>query len=362
MPPKKNSVSRHKPKTARREMSDVEKGMIIAFFHIFEKISVVATLVNRPWSTVRNFLARACDRGHIENAPRSGRPVILNQRERRAIIRAATKDRSMTRLELRNRHAPHVSVHTIDRVLREANIKKWLAQTRPRLTAAHAKKRLDWALARKNWTAEDFEGILYSDECTIRKSANPAQIWVFRTPEEKWLADCIKPRGNTNEIGLMVWGCFWRGRRGPLVPILESKVDRWVYIALLDRHLPPVMQEIAREVGDPLFQQDNARVHTAKDTRQWFADNAIDLEDHPPLSPDLNPIEHSWVELKRRLYLQYPDILDTRGGPDRIRQRLAVVLPLVWATIPDSFFEKLWRSMPSRVAAVIDAKGWYTRY
>jgi len=129
----------------------------------------------------------------------------------------------MTRLELRNRHAPHVSVRTIDQVQREANIKKWLAQTRPRLTAAHARKRLDWALARKNWTAEDFEGILYSDACTVRKSTNPAQKSGFHIPQEKWLADCIKPQGNTNEIGLMVWGCFWRGRRGPLVPILESK-------------------------------------------------------------------------------------------------------------------------------------------
>jgi len=47
MPPKRNSVSPHKPQTARREMTHVEKGMIIAFFQIFEKISVVANLVNR---------------------------------------------------------------------------------------------------------------------------------------------------------------------------------------------------------------------------------------------------------------------------------------------------------------------------
>ena len=113
---------------------------------------------------------------------------------------------------------------------------------------------------------------------------------------------------------------------------------------------------------DSLFQQDNTRVHTAKDTREWFADNAIDLEDHPPLSPDLNLIEHAWVELKRQLCIQYRDILYTRWEPDRIRARLVEVLPLVWVTTPYSFFEKLWRSMPSQIAAVIDAKGWYTRY
>ena len=72
----------------------------------------------------------------------------------------------------------------------------------------------------------------------------------FRTPEEKWLADCIKPRAKANEVGLIVWRCFWYDRWGPLVPILESKVDPWVFIALMDRHLPPVMQQIADEVGD----------------------------------------------------------------------------------------------------------------
>jgi len=79
------------------------------------------------------------------------------------------------RLELRYRHAPHVSIQTINRVLLQANIKKWRAQTRPRFTAAHAKKRLNWAVAYKDWSVEDFQNILYSDEYTVRKAANPAQ-------------------------------------------------------------------------------------------------------------------------------------------------------------------------------------------
>lgn len=48
--------------------------------------------------------------------------------------------------------------------------------------------------------------------------------------------------------------------------------------------------------------------------------------------------------------------------PKTVKKELAKILPLVWETIPEEFFEKLWKSMSDRVAAVIEAKGWYTKY
>ena len=45
-----------------------------------------------------------------------------------------------------------------------------------------------------------------------------------------------------------------------------------------------------------------------------------------------------------------------------VKKRLAQVLPLVWETIPKKCFEKLWKSMPDRVAAVLEAKGGYPKY
>lgn len=95
---------------------------------------------------------------------------------------------------------------------------------------------------------------------------------------------------------------------------------------------------------------------------EWLERNNINIEDHPPYSPGLNPIEHVWVELKKRLQQQYLKIGDTRGGKEAVKKRLAEVLPLVWDTTPEEFFEKPWRSMPDRVTAVIEAKGWYTKY
>jgi transposase len=252
----------------------------------------------------------------------------------------------------------------VDRVLRDANIKKWLAKSRPKLKAVHIAKRLRWATAHRDWTAEDFERVIWSDECSVEKSRDPRQQWVFREPGEQWLADCIHPKEKDKGISLMVWGCFWGKRKGPLVPITQN-INKTRYVRLLRRHLFPVIHQMisfGMQLEDILFQQDNAPVHKAYSVMEWFERNSIELVEHPPYSPDLNPIEHVWVELKKRLHQQYPRIGDTPGGKEAVKRRLAQVLPLVWETIPEEFFEKLWKSMPDRVAAVLEARGGYTKY
>ena len=132
-----------------------------------------------------------------------------------------------------------------------------------------------------------------------------------------------------------------------------------VYLKLLEYLVLPVVQRINDTIGDAVFQQDNAPVHTVTEWFEWYN---IQVDEHPPYSPDLNPIEHVWVVLKQRLHKQYPDIADAPGGPNAVRAQLVEVLPKVWDSLPEQLFDNLYRSMPDRVAAVIDAKGWYTRY
>ena len=70
-------------------------------------------------------------------------------------------------------------------MLREHNIKKWLGKKRLKFKADHAKARLQWALAHKGWTVEDFQRVIYSDGCSVEQVAAGRQRWVFRTPQEK---------------------------------------------------------------------------------------------------------------------------------------------------------------------------------
>ena len=90
-------------------------------------------------------------------------------------------------------------------------------------------------------------------------------------------------------------------------------------------------------------------VHKARSIQNWFGENGVEYLDWPARSPDLNPIEHLWGELERRL----------RARPNRPTSvpDLTNALVAEWKQVPTALFQRLVESLPRRVEAVIAAKG-----
>jgi len=74
----------------------------------------------------------------------------------------------------------------------------------------------------------------------------------------------------------------------------------------------------------------------------------------PAQSPDLNPIENLWHEVKRAVY--------NRHKKPKNLTELKRVVKLAWKAIPLKTIQVLVDSMPRRVEACIEAEGGPTKY
>ena len=129
------------------------------------------------------------------------------------------------------------------------------------------------------------------------------------------------------------------------------------YLQVLEDGLLPILQ------ANSIYQQDGARIHTSRLAKAWFEKNRVHvLKYWPPYSPDLNPIEHLWPLLKEALYQLYPDIETWKGGEDQVAERMEDALCHAWGTIRERIAYNCIESMPERLEAVYQARGWYTRY
>ena len=136
------------------------------------------------------------------------------------------------------------------------------------------------------------------------------------------------------QVKLMVWGCSWGNQRDPLVPLvngmLSPPVSRVPRTRLLRRWLLPVVEDARASLGNPLFQQDDAEVHTTKPMLSFFK--------HYDLSRVSSTVPPTLIQSSMLgFYLNHksePSIL--------VKSRLMEILPLCWENIPPKQFEALW--------------------
>ena len=209
-----------------------------------------------------------------------------------------------------------------------------------------AKDHLNWhgIVGEKKW-----RNILWSDETKINLFGNDCERNVRRPKGKEFHVRFTKKTVKHGGGNIMVWGCFsWNGV-GPIFQT-TNKMNAVEYKNILENVLLPYAEE-----DMPLrwvFQQDNDPKHTSKLVKKCIEDQKINLMTWPSQSPDLNPIENLWCDLKKKLSKQ------TFSNKEQLWQ----CVQKTWYEIPKETCRALIESMPIRMTKVMQNKGGYTGY
>ena len=145
---------------------------------------------------------------------------------------------------------------------------------------------------------------------------------------------------------VMVWARISFNHKSPLVVINGNITARRYINGVLD----PVMVPFLNTNPDiTVFQQDNARPHTAHITRQYMQQENVEVLLWPSYSPDVSRIEHLWDQLGHHLANRNP-----KPGN---RQQLVAALQEEWANIPQDSIRRLIRSMRRCCTSYVQAHG-----
>ncbi|KAG2189831.1 hypothetical protein INT46_004595 [Mucor plumbeus] len=156
---------------------------------------------------------------------------------------------------------------------------------------------------------------------------------------------------------ILFWGCITANGPGYGTTVMNGSVDSTVYVDVLQTSLLDTLEYYDMDRNVIRFQQDNATPHTSGITQDWFSANGFIFEtirDWPSQSLDLNPIEHVWYQLKRRLNT-YPTRPTTK-------EELEARITSEWYKFAKNDCLKYIDSMSARIKAVIRSGGGPTRF
>lgn len=246
-----------------------------------------------------------------------------------------------------------ISARTVRRRLYNMKLPGRIARKVPLLRKANLEKRKHFAEGHKTWCGVDgvkkWQNILWSDETKINLFGNDCERNVRRPKGQEFNPRYTKKTIKHGGGNVMVWGCFsWNGV-GP-IHLINDTMTKERYRDILEEVMLPFAEE-----NMPLrwiFQQDNDPKHSSKLVSEWFQRKGVEVLEWPSQSPDLNPIENLWGDLKKRI------------GKDACRNKAELWQKIqdVWYNTPIETCRKLVNSMPHRIEKVIKNKGGYSGY
>jgi transposase len=304
----------------------------------------VAHEISCSEKTVHHWIQHYNEYGNVDDMNRSGRPPITDELTNVHIVVNAVVEpftipnRIIADLDI------DVSPRTVRRRLNEAGLFGRVSRTGYPFSEKHIKQRLSFANGYSHMTVQDWSLVIFSDE-THFHIGHHGQIWVQRPVGEAFNAQYII-REKPHEERVSVWGCFSSGGVGD-IHLFEENLDAKLMKNILGQHLVQSSARLFEEHAHWWFLQDNDPKHQSNLVKKWLFDHGIQCMELPPYSPDLNPTENLWHNLKRRVASRHARNVD----------ELKEIIEEEWNDTSVEFLSELGESMSRRCAAVVAAKG-----
>ncbi|KAF2351942.1 hypothetical protein FHG87_017305 [Trinorchestia longiramus] len=173
---------------------------------------------------------------------------------------------------------------------------------------------------------------------------------VWRQQNEEYKPKCTMPTVKFGGGSIMVWGCFSSSGVGKH-HIIEGTMNGRKNREILQEQLLPSACLLKLKRGWK-FQHDNTPKHTVNETKEWLRMKKINILEWPSQSPEMNPIENLWRELKLKIQ---------KKGPNNITELKEICIK-EWKKITLETCERQVVNYYKRLEAINNNKGYATKY
>lgn len=287
-----------------------------------------------------------------------GRPSKVTKRTKVALVRQFHTGKLLTLHQgqqfVRSMDGVQIHVKSLRNILNQEGLKAYVQRSKSDLTKDQIAARYKFAKDHLKWTVDDWKNVMFSDETMVSRIGTFGRKFYYRRPGNKRiLPHQIQKTKQGGGGKIMIWGCMTFYGVGDAC-WLKEMVNSETYVDVLQEYVLASRDWYDMDPRTFIFQQDNARVHTAAIVKRFFQGFNIKVMEWPPNSPDLNLIENLWSHLKYRLS-QYND---TPGSIEELWERIQDI----WTNTDIDFLHELYESMPRRIRMLYKNKGGYTDY
>ena len=303
-----------------------------------------------------------------------GRPLLLNERDRRNILRCIEKLRkievsfSVKRLKLEACINPNISDLTVRRLLNREGYRYQQTRKKGLMTETDLKKRVAFARIMKSsypntfWT-EDVS--FYLDGTSFVFKSNPcdqarcskSKAWRKRSEGLSPLCTAKgKKEGSGGKVAHFIVAIAYK-KGVVLCEQYEETFTGSYFASFIKRHFPDTFL-ISANPETKLFVQDGDPRQNSAPARKAMTDIGAHCFSIPPRSPDINPIENFFHLIQKQLNRDAIQNKITRQSfrqfSDRIKETMM--------TYPKETIDKTIESMDRRMSLIIKSKGKRLKY